>query len=142
MQMQGVYLGYLMSKNHVTSAVIETSCGLSQASVSRLRTGKLELPEDEYARILKVAGATIDEYHMFCDNLNRSPQVITPENKEEAAIALSLLRDFYAEQMQAMEKRFAAEIDRLNAAHEHEIQTIERMHEREMERLEALYSKR
>lgn len=141
MQMQGVYLSYLMGKNHITSAVIECECGLSAASVSRIRSGKLEVPEEEYANILKAAKGSIDAYHIFCDQLNKSPQVITPENKEEAAIALSAMRQFFEDQMAEMEARFAAEIDRLTAAHERELQTIERIHEREIARLEALYAK-
>lgn len=141
MQMQGVYLSYLMGKNHVTSAVIESSCGLSAASVSRLRSGKLELPESEFALVLQSVNGSLDAYHVFCDQLNRSPQVITPENKEEAAIALSAMRQFFEDQMAEMEARFAAEIDRLTAAHERELQTIERIHDREIARLESLYLK-
>lgn len=142
MQMQGVYLNYLMNRNHVTSAVIESACGLSAASVSRLRNGKMELTEDEYANVLKHAGSSLEAYRVFVDSMEKSPQVITPKEQQEAAIALSAMRQFFEDQMSQMESRFAAEIDRLTAAHEREIQTIERIHEREIARLESLYQRK
>lgn len=140
--MQGVYLAYMMHKNHITSAVIESECGMSAASVSRMRSGKLEVPMEEFARIIKAAGGTMEGYNVFCESLDISPQVITPKDKEEAAVAMSVMRHFFEDQMREMEVRFSAEIDRLTAAHEREIQTLERIHERELERMQAFYQRK
>jgi hypothetical protein len=139
--MQGVYLAYMMHKNHVTSAVIESECGMSAASVSRMRSGKLEVPMDEFSRIIKAAGGTMEGYNAFCESLDKSPQVITPKDKEEAAVTLSAIKQVYAEQIALLESRFVAELDRISAAHEREMQAIERLHEREIARLEAFYER-
>ena len=139
--MQSAYLSYLMNKNHIPSAVIESACGLSAASVSRIKSGKLEVPMDEFARIVAAAGGDIAAYNAFCVSLNKSPDVITPENKEEAAITLSVIQKFYTEQIAEIEARFVAEIDRLTTMFEKELQVIERVHEREIERLEAFYTR-
>lgn len=139
--MQSAYLSYLMNKNHVPSAVIESACGLSAASVSRIKSGKSEVPMDEFARIVAAAGGDIAAYNAFCVSLNKSPDVITPENKEEAAITLSVIQKFYTDQIAEIEARFAVEIDRLTAMFEKELQVIERAHEREIERLEAFYTR-
>lgn len=139
--MQSAYLSYLMNKNHVPSAVIESACGLSAASVSRIKSGKSEVPMDEFARIVAAAGGDIAAYNAFCVSLNKSPDVITPENKEEAAITLSVIQKFYTEQIAEIEARFVAEIDRLTSMFEKELQVIERVHEREIERLEAFYTR-
>ena len=138
-QLQGVYLDIIMSQKRISSAVIESSCGLSASSVSRLRNGKMSLTDDEFDRILKAIGSTQEDYRIFCENLNRSPDVITPENKTEAALTLSVLQAFYTEQIKSIEDRFNAEIDRLVAAHERELQQIEHVHDREIERIVNLY---
>lgn len=138
-QLQGVYVDIIMSQKRITSAIIESSCGLSASSVSRMRNGKMILSEEEFERILKAIGSTPDEYRIFCENLNRSPQVITPENKTEAALVLSTLQNFYTEQLSAIEARFLAEIERLIAAHERELQQLEHIHDREIERIVKLY---
>jgi hypothetical protein len=110
--------------------------------VSRIKSGKLEVPQEEFARIVKAAGGDMDAYNAFCVSLNKSPDVITPENKAEAAITLSVLQQFYVDQIAEIEARFTAELDRLAASYERELQTMERIHEREIERLEAFYEKR
>lgn len=140
--MQGAYLSYLMNKNHVPSAVIESACGMSAATVSRIRSGKTEVPMDEFARIVTAAGGDIAAYNAFCVSLNKSPDVITPENKEEAAITLSVIQKFYTDQITEIEARFTAELERLAASYERELQAMERAHEREIERLESFYEKR
>lgn len=140
--MQCAYLNYLIKKNHVPSAALESACGLSASSVSRIKSGKLEVPQEEFARIVKAAGGDMDAYNAFCVSLNKSPDVITPENKAEAAITLSVLQQFYADQIAEIEARFTAELDRLAASYERELQTMERIHEREIERLQAFYEKR
>jgi transcriptional regulator with XRE-family HTH domain len=124
--MQCAYINFLIKKNHVPAIKLEEACHMSASTISRIKSGKHEVPDEEFALLVTAAGGDMKSYHAFCDALNASPNVITSQD----ALTLSDLRQIHA-----------AEIDRINAAHEKEIQLLERVHDRELARLEALIEK-
>lgn len=124
--MQCAYINYLIKKNHVPAIKLEEASHMSASTISRIKNGKHEVPDDEFALLVTAAGGDMKSYQAFCDALNASPNVITSQD----ALTLSDLRQIHA-----------AEIDRINAAHEKEIQLLERVHDRELARLEALIEK-
>jgi transcriptional regulator with XRE-family HTH domain len=124
--MQCAYINFLIKKNHVPAIKLEEACHMSASTISRIKSGKHEVPDEEFALLVTAAGGDMKSYHAFCDALNASPNVITSQD----ALTLSDLRQIHA-----------AEIYRINAAHEKEIQLLERVHDRELARLEALIEK-
>lgn len=135
--MQCAYLNYLIKKNHVPSVKLVDACHMSESTISRIKSGKHEVPDDEFALLVSAAGGDMNSYHAFCAALNASPNVITAQD----AVTLADIRQMYADQISGIEARYAAEISRINEAHEKEIQLLERVHDRELSRMEALLTR-
>lgn len=135
--MQCAYLNYLIKRNHVHAVKLEEDAHMSASTISRIKNGKLEVPDEEFAILVHAAGGDMKGYDAFCSALDASPNVVT-QSPGDPPITISTVRQFYVAQIAEIEARYMAEIARMCECHEKEIQRIERMHEREIERIESI----
>lgn len=135
--MQCAYLNYLIKKNNITSAKLEEASGLSPATLSRVKTGQRELSPDEFKRIVSACGGDEASYKAFMSALEGSPVV-----KMEESVSISTVRQFYQKQLEDVEHRLLAEMDRLKEHHIQEREKAQQLHAKAFERMERHHDQR
>lgn len=108
--MQSVYLNYLINKNKTPSCKLEEALAVSPATISRIKTGMKELPREEFGKLIHAAGGDLASYDAFCATLSDSPKII---KEGDEPVSVSTVRRFYKEEMDELERRYLAEIDRM-----------------------------
>lgn len=135
--MQCAYLNYLIKKNNITSAKLEEASGLSPATLSRVKTGQRELSPDEFKRILSACGGDEASYKAFMSALEGSPVV-----KVDESVTINTVRQFYQKQLEDVERRLLAEMDRLQEHHIQEREKAQKLHDKAFERMERHHDER
>lgn len=113
--MQSVYLNYLINKNKTPSCKLEEAISVSPATISRIKAGSKELPREEFGKLIQAAGGDLASYDAFCDTLTGSPKLI---KEGEEPVSVATVRKFYRQEMDELERRYLAEIDRLTQQNE------------------------
>ena len=119
--MQSVYLNYLINKNKTPSCKLEEAISVSPATISRIKAGSKELPREEFGKLIQAAGGDLASYDAFCDTLTGSPKLI---KEGEEPVSVATVRKFYKDEMDALERRYLAEIDRLTKQNETHLQNM------------------
>lgn len=117
--MQSVYLNYLINKNKTPSCRLEEAISVSPATISRIKAGIKELPREEFGKLIQAAGGDLTSYDAFCSTLTDSPKII---KEGEEPVSVATVRKFYKDEMDELERRYLAEIDRLTKQNEAHLQ--------------------
>lgn len=135
--MQCAYLNYLIKKNNVSSARLEEASGLSPATLSRVKTGQRELSPDEFKRVVSACGGDEASYKAFMSALEGTPVV-----KMDESVSIATVRQFYQKQLDDVEHRLLAEMDRLKEHHAQEREKAQQLHAKAIERMESHHNER
>lgn len=130
--MQSVYLNYLINKNKTPSCKLEEAISVSPATISRIKAGTKELPREDFGKLIQAAGGDLASYDAFCDTLTGSPKLI---KEGEEPVSVATVRKFYKEEMDELERRYLAEIDRLTQQNEIHMQHMSVHHKERVNEL-------